>query len=257
MLPRNSCSSRSGNEARATAYAESLTELLESLEPDLIQGRDVSVLTEMLDAAAARSFTELAARPDVQADVQHTLGTVYMDLSMFDKAEIMLESAVAIRRDLAPKGDLHLGQALASLGFMHLSTGQGKTAEPYMREAVTMLRAVHDPPAPVSNLAEAEAALSQCLGADATPANLLEVLTLSRQALERCEQNLDVVPHDTFTYCILVRAEAMWVTNDLDKAEAMYRYLLEVRRSFDSEESQGVASAHVVLGRLLKQRGKL
>src|SRR5262249_19725875 len=59
--------------AKARAVKLFLQRILVSVSPESARGRDVSVLREMLDAAADRAERVLADQPLVRADVQFTI----------------------------------------------------------------------------------------------------------------------------------------------------------------------------------------
>jgi serine/threonine protein kinase len=91
---------------RADAVARFLEDLLLSVDPATAQGRDTSLLVEML----ARSEKHIAAqqsnlRPDVEASLRRIVGGAYFTLARFAEAEPHLERALALRRQHL--GDLH------------------------------------------------------------------------------------------------------------------------------------------------------
>jgi len=105
-------------------------EMLQSINPETAQGRDVSVLHEMLDDAAARVASELTDQPEVAAAVLAEIGCAYHRIGMnaaaighlhdsITRAELIFGSddvAVLTTRDAlacALAGDGKLNEALA------------------------------------------------------------------------------------------------------------------------------------------------
>ena len=58
--------------------------------PSVALGRDTTLLKEILDKTAQRVGEVLANQPEVEAELQNTLGEVYVALGQFDQAETML-----------------------------------------------------------------------------------------------------------------------------------------------------------------------
>ena len=83
--------------ARATAVRDFLVRMLERVNPEVAQGRDITLLKEVLAEAAAELETDLADYPAVQADLHHVVGTVYRNLSMYDEARQHLQVACDLR----------------------------------------------------------------------------------------------------------------------------------------------------------------
>jgi eukaryotic-like serine/threonine-protein kinase len=77
-----------------------LTGLFRVSDPSEARGNSITA-REILDRGAARINTELAAQPQVQAQLMHTMGNVYRELGLFAQAQPLLERAAAIRTELA------------------------------------------------------------------------------------------------------------------------------------------------------------
>ncbi|HET7216574.1 MAG TPA: protein kinase, partial [Vicinamibacterales bacterium] len=94
---------------KAREISQFLASLFEVADPARTNGRDVTA-KDLLDRGAARVETELADQPDVQADMLVLLGKIYRDLGEYDRAQPLLERAVALRtsvfgRDTARTAD--------------------------------------------------------------------------------------------------------------------------------------------------------
>jgi serine/threonine protein kinase/tetratricopeptide (TPR) repeat protein len=115
-----------------------LTEVLRSPDP-WASGRDVRV-TDLLAGAASRATQELAAEPEVLAEVQTAIGMSWAGLGSFDSAQPLLESALRIRRGLPNDPPSSRVRSLANLAGLFLATGDLDRAEPLLREALATIR---------------------------------------------------------------------------------------------------------------------
>jgi tetratricopeptide (TPR) repeat protein len=117
-----------------------LIEMLASVDPKQAQGRDVGVLRDILDEAAAKVESELSGRPRVESAVRRTIGMTYMNLGLHASAEAHLERAVEIERSLTDSTGEELGAALNSLGALRGAQGRYDEAEALLREAIDIRR---------------------------------------------------------------------------------------------------------------------
>src|SRR5207253_6468103 len=62
--------------------------------PSVARGRDTAMLREILDRTAERVEKDLGSEPEVQADLNYTLGSTYGDLGEAQEAEPILQRAV-------------------------------------------------------------------------------------------------------------------------------------------------------------------
>lgn len=82
----------------------------------------------------------LANDPDIQADMQETLGGIYRKLGKPDTAEPLLVSALAVRRRALGKNDRKVAESLAALGLLRKDEGKLDDAEKLERDALEMDR---------------------------------------------------------------------------------------------------------------------
>ena len=90
-------------EARAVQEAESsrrvadfLTKLFRVSDPSEARGNSVTA-REILDRGAERIRGDLAADPVVQAQLMHTMGSVYREMGLFGQAQPLLEQALSLQ----------------------------------------------------------------------------------------------------------------------------------------------------------------
>ena len=140
--------------ARVTAEREAdkarqvqrfLQEMLASVDPHTAQGRDVSVLHELLDAAARRVGAWASAPPEVEAAVRSTLGQTYLGLGLLADAGPHLRAALDIRQRAL--GDEHPDTLAARVDWSTWLLAQSATAdaEPFLSEALATARRVLGP----------------------------------------------------------------------------------------------------------------
>lgn len=84
--------------ARIQGFLESM---LGSVDPHTAQGRDDTLLREILDGAASRVDSKLADEPDVQAAVREVIGNTYAGLARYEEAVPLLESVLEYCRRTA------------------------------------------------------------------------------------------------------------------------------------------------------------
>jgi serine/threonine protein kinase/Tfp pilus assembly protein PilF len=84
--------------AKAETINRFMLSLFQSVDPNVSKGKAITA-REMLDQGAARVNAELRGQPGVQAELLHTLGGLYRQVSDLDHAQKMYERALAIRRE--------------------------------------------------------------------------------------------------------------------------------------------------------------
>ena len=103
--------------AKAARVSDFVRSMLAGIDPDRAKGMDRSLMRLVLDAAAERAGRELAAQPDVRADIERTIAGSYSSLGEFALADTHFDAAVAAAREakLAPgeSADIASARALA------------------------------------------------------------------------------------------------------------------------------------------------
>lgn len=131
--------------ARATALGGFLVRTLQQVDPDLAQGRDVTLLRDVLDGAAHDIESELAAYPDVQADMHRVIGAVYRNLSRYDEAEQHYQAAYDLGLQLHGEDDADTLAALRGLAQVHWDRGELDEAEVLYEQIVATCTATLGP----------------------------------------------------------------------------------------------------------------
>ncbi|MEO7795806.1 MAG: serine/threonine-protein kinase, partial [Thermoanaerobaculia bacterium] len=124
---------------KAERVAEFMAEMLRGVEPGVARGRDTTMLTEMMNAAAARlERGELRQAPEAELELRATIGTTFRELALYDEAARMLAPAVPLARSLRSGDSPETAEAVENLGQLLNDRGDLEAAEPLYREALAM-----------------------------------------------------------------------------------------------------------------------
>ncbi len=133
---------RAGREAsKAVAVSDFLVGLFEEVDPEQTRGEEVTA-REILELGADKIDRELDEQPEVQATVRHTLGNVYLNLGLYDQAQLHLEPALATRKRLFGRLHPETLSSMSEMGWVLVLQGKYPEAEPYLREALDGRRRV-------------------------------------------------------------------------------------------------------------------
>jgi tetratricopeptide (TPR) repeat protein len=237
---------------KAALVANFLDGVLLSVDPDQAQASLGTPLyaaqLETVENAAAQAAA-LAAEPEVEARVRHTIGRLFMNLGRYGPAREQLETAARLRR--ATFGDQSAETAASEheLAWSLKELGEFDQAQSLYEKALGVRRALE--PAGSSDVADTLNNLGQLYYArqkfDPAEKFLRESLDMKRRLgapekdLAVGEANLGSVLRDA---------------KQLDEAERLLRAALETRqRVFGESHYQTVVSMNK-LGLLLRERGR-
>jgi serine/threonine-protein kinase len=235
-------------EAERTAQIKQFVlELFESTDPETSAGPTLTV-RDMLDRGVARARTELAASPDILADVLLTLGRLYEQNGLFNAAAPVIDESLALRR-------VH-GTPAAVAEALH---ARGVVA--HWRKRYDEARAAYD---------EALALRRTALG-DAHAHTALTASLLGRLLFDRGDSRL-ARNHLSSAASVLARAgpayardaAGAWNTlgriaqadGELDRAEGHYRRSLALRERALGGAHPAVAESLLNLGTLAEARAR-
>jgi len=126
---------------KATKVSELMVGLLSGADPisntATPQGRTVRSL---LDAGAEQAERELVDQPEVETEILTVIGRIYRRLGVFDRAEVLLERALAVGRTVYGTDHLRLAQTLNDLGVLQTDRGDYVGAARHLEEALAMRR---------------------------------------------------------------------------------------------------------------------
>jgi eukaryotic-like serine/threonine-protein kinase len=124
----------------AEKVAQFLEDMLKGVGPSVALGRDTALLKEILDKTAKRVGTDLLKQPEVEAQLQYTLGEVYWELGDLENAEAMHRAALAVRIKALGRQNPVVAQSMRRLGHVLWRRGRLEEAEKMARAAVAMQR---------------------------------------------------------------------------------------------------------------------
>ncbi len=122
----------------ARQTASFLVSLFQVSDPSEARGRSITA-REILTAGAERIETELAAQPEVQAQLMDTIGSVFTSLGLFDDARDMLQKALDSRRALPDVTDQEIVDSLLNMANVMTIRAELEPAEILYLEAIERL----------------------------------------------------------------------------------------------------------------------
>ncbi|HEX5717042.1 MAG TPA: serine/threonine-protein kinase [Thermoanaerobaculia bacterium] len=270
---------------RATQVASLLVDLFEIADPGERRGSSITA-RELLDQGTDRVLQRLGGQPETQGTMLTTLGRLYVQLGLYDRAVEVLGESVAVERR---RGEDHpdLVLALRGLGRALALGGRFAEAEPVFREVVERARRLypadhkevaislnnhalvqHD----LGHYAAAEplyrdaVELERRNGSGSTVARAnwaLLLIDLGRydEATALCREILALREKESkpagVASILEYLAMALQGAGRLDEAEAAARRSLALRERHLSPDDRDVARSRNVLGAVLRDRGDL
>ena len=131
------------NEQKAQAevvVAQFLKDMLNGVGPSVAQGRDTTMLKEILANTARRVQTDLAKHPVVEAELCYTLGEVYWELGDLENAEAMHQAALSIRTNTLGNKNFEATQSMRRLAHVLWRRGRLDSAERMAKAGVAIQR---------------------------------------------------------------------------------------------------------------------
>ena len=275
---------------RAERVRQFVVDLFEAADPDN-PGGDTITARALLDRGTARLETELAAEPDMRADMLGVLGKIYQRLGLYEQARPLLEEAKGARERLAGAHDLETAQSSSDLASLLYDQGEYASAEELARAALRVRRDLLGPRdtlvgTSVSNLAAILDAQGSLAGADSlyrvalainrergSPAAVASSLSDLSVALWREGEYAEATPlaeealsmrreiygrdHTEVAVSLLNLATILTATGDYERAESLLRECLAMRRRLLGDRHPDVGLALNNLGNLLRLEGRL
>jgi len=276
--------------AKSEQVAGFLKSTLQAVTPNRAQGRDTTLLREVLEQAADRAESELKDQPLVLADILAIVGGAANNAALFDRAVAPLRRAVELRAQHAGANDETTIDYASSLIGALFSTGKLREAADISDELIATVRQLGP-----TRTAQLAALLSQRADCAVSLNEIDPGLAIAREALalHTAMNDADGIASTQSTLGSLLRrkgdmkaADAAFTiaadnwrprlpekaialgtvlnnlailarqTNQLERAEVLYREALDVRRTLYDRPHPDVAVVLVNLGFVLQQRGK-
>jgi serine/threonine protein kinase len=122
---------------RETAEVRRVSEFLQDLFGASDPGRAKAITArELLDHAAEQVTTQLEKEPEAQAALLDTLGSVYSNMGLYEKAAPLLEDALRIRRLAFGAASLEAAASLERLGTLQRERALYADADASLRESL-------------------------------------------------------------------------------------------------------------------------
>jgi serine/threonine-protein kinase len=211
--------------AKAARVSEALSGLLQGADPIANRATpDGFTVTGLLDAATVRVQNELADQPDAQAEIFTIIGRMYRRVGMYDKAQQMLERALAAGRTAFGPDHASVAQTLNDLGGLAAEKGDYATAAAAVESALSIRRRIYGPEhtAVADTLAElGRIYQDQGLNERAEPLHR-EALAIRRKLLGD--------EHGETAVSLSDLASVLRLNGDLEGADALLRQSLAVHR---------------------------
>ncbi|REJ73363.1 MAG: hypothetical protein DWQ30_23470 [Acidobacteria bacterium] len=123
---------------RAAAVTDFVVDLLRDSDPEISQGRDVTV-REVLDRAARGPALQRGAQPELGATLRQVMGTIYGQLGLLEEGVEQARLALAARRSIGAQPE-ELASTHDLLAEMLIGLGELDEAEQHASMAVELLR---------------------------------------------------------------------------------------------------------------------
>ena len=137
---REALASSQAERHRAENTAEFLYRVFESADPKNSRGEEITA-RELLDRGAEQ-IEGLAREPVVQAAALDTLGRIYGELAVFDRAKSLLERGLQLRREQLGNDHQDVALSLTHLGRVLQKTAEFERAAELQQEALALRRRV-------------------------------------------------------------------------------------------------------------------
>ncbi len=233
--------------ARANAARDFVLGVFAGADPAPEAGGAVTARA-LLDAAAASLPRDLAAQPDLRAEMELTLGGLYGRLTLYEPALELLRASVrdetAVHRGAHP----HTAEALDQLSVTLLEAGDGDAAEAAAHRAVAMWTAVAGVDDP--RTAETTIALVAALGWNGHPEEAERLLRPALAILRRSGS-------ESLPLAVSRLATLRQEQDDLDEAEALAREAVWLATAQDGAEHLDTIALANNLALILRDRGDL
>jgi serine/threonine-protein kinase len=241
--------------ARAQLEAERAEEvtaftlaLFHAGDPRRAAGDSLQV-SELLRRAEARA-ERMAGRPAAQAQMLDVVGRVYRQLAEYDRAQPLLERALALRREAFGERSAPVAESLQHLGDLLYVRGRYDEAEPLLRRALALQRELLGEPHPEVARSLAGLGVLLQLRGDYGGAERLTRRALAMRVALYGEDHADVVESRN------ALASQLRLQGRHAEAEPLFRRVLDARVRLFGEEHPDVADARSRLGLLLVQQGR-
>ena len=235
-----------------------LVSLFEKSDPATSSGMDVTA-REMLDEGASRIKAELAGQPEVQAEMMSVIGEIYVGLDVYDKAEPLLDQALALRRGIHGPSHPDVAASLDAKASLLAALGKRTEAERLYRDALALRRKLLGPSHPdvaetLTNLALLLYRGSVYSADEAEAGSEVEVLYQEALAILRRHYGEE---HTAIANALNGLGLLYHEQGRYDEAEVRFREALDLQRKTLGPDHLDTATAMNNLALILYEKGDL
>lgn len=205
---------------------------------------------DILDSASARINGALVPDPELRASMMVEMARAYQRLGIGERSVSLLESSLALRRNLRPKPDLDIAQTLDLLGQSFYAQGNVKRAESAYLEALALRRRN-----PASNRSGVSSTLAGLSSVRRAQRRFTEAEQLARDAVEidrAAGQNARAALAQSMRALAAATADA----GNVQEAVSLYQDALKITRDTHTEDDPEVAVTIFALASLLHRTGE-
>jgi serine/threonine-protein kinase len=232
---------------RADQVRQFVVGLFEVSDPDRAQGDSITARA-LLDQGAARLATELAAEPELRAEMQAVLGGIYEKLGLYDRARPLLEEALAVREARLGSRNLEVARSAAALASVLFEQGEYPKAEELTRKGLALRQRLLGPEDTL--VAASMTDLAAIMGAQGKDEDA-ESLLRAGLAIDRKHEAWQKAATDLHNLSV-----ALWRRGEYGEALPLAEEALALRRRHLGEEHTEVASTLLALASILSARGE-
>ena len=191
----------------------------------------------------------LDTEPAVQAELFHTLGTLYGKLGRFDRADGLLQAALDRRRALFGAAHPDVAESLVALGELRVDQARVEDGERLVREGMDMIGRALPPDHP--DVARARVALGKVLEERGA---YTDAIPLFEASINVYSGSRDAIPD--LADSLMHLANVHFYAGHLDESESLNRRLLGMYRQLYGSEHPLIADALINLGNIESNRGR-
>ena len=235
---------------REAARTRSIQQFTESLFEggDKSAGPSTELKAVELLGRGRQQAASLSGDPEMQADMQETLGGIYQKLGKLDLAEPLLVSALAERQKLFGNSNSPVAASLVALGLLRKDQGKLDEAEKLVRQGLAILQQL-----PAANNVETAKAMV-ALG------SVLEVRAKYDQAAPVLESALKLQPQGSDATSdtsenLTELANVYFYQGKYDQSEQLNNQAMAIDRRLSGERNPAVAQELNNLGAIAMNRG--
>ncbi len=244
-------------QARDRALAESVrAQRIQRFMTTLFQGGDEAAgpaeslrVVTLLDQGVAEARA-LDLEPRVQADLYQTLGGIYAQLGVLERADSLLTTGLAQWRRIAGTASPEAARAMVALGGLRTSQARFDEADTLLRDGVAVLAARGNGDGDAAELVEARTAIGRLFTERGEHARAIAALDSVILALRAQDAEPRVV-HEALGEL----ANAHFYAGNYDAADSLNRQVLAMTRALYGERHPRVAEELMNLGATEQERG--